>query len=82
VGRITAALWADAMSNRLEGLAIFARVKELDSQYPDPERTSPLGAVPGKTQLRAADPALADPAARHRRPREIGQIARAALVPV
>jgi hypothetical protein len=45
-----------------------AGVKELDNQYPDPERSSPLAAAPARTRLRAADPALAAP-----QPRERGQ---------
>jgi hypothetical protein len=60
----------------------LAGVKELDNQYPDPGRASPLGAGGvGDRDFALLTQPWQIPAARHRRPREIGQIARAALVP-
>jgi len=39
-------------------------------QHPGPQRPAPLGALPGRARFRAADPALAHPAACHCQPRK------------
>ena len=39
-------------------------------QRPHAQRADPLGEVPGRTRLRPADPAMANPSARHHEPRE------------
>jgi hypothetical protein len=50
------------------------------SGHPDPQRTAPLPALPGRMRLRAGVPAVADPAEGDAQPGTIGDITKAVLV--